>query len=687
MIEKFNNLSTRAKPRPELYHLYFRTSPTEPYQLVKDSLTSTLKIIRLYGPTSTGGVNYTTCHINPDMAKESFAHIKSDTYKVKSTYPSVKIPTPIYPHGVRTYYYTLPSGEKLEFQRGHGIDHADTVETGSPKSTLDAENFVPQNSYYNEHIRNPLVNNILRKDQLNYKEISVFYKDPFHRVKRAGKNNKYEDISIPEGFIFLTFTQQGEIQDTYYFPNFVQYEKLKKSFSSSEVSYKKFLDLYQFKNLEEWFCIPESTQGEAFEQHSRVNLAESLTNRLLIEGSNIFSHLQKEKFSEEQMPPKARIALLATLLEWNAQTAATLEFLDFSQQLSLVHLYTSSRTFYELDERHQAEKNQAIQNFLSDQHISKTARDIVSFLHTRTVFEVVKHSLFELTQILEKFLNPHPSSGEAFPLNSQHYKMMIKDSVYEFDLASLSPHYDLKKLKELIGGYKIYDLTKARDILECIDRRAQLGISARQILDLMRLYRDYPDLQGEEQEQFSKREKFWEETLNNFPEKDLTLIDKRKIADFYGARDLHEKKAIWLKIILTHIQEDPSPSNLLFIADSSYWGMGAFLQYKKEKDELIKPCDILALQIYQYLYLFSDLEDEEKRRAEEMFHFINEKLGSQILSSSLINSSHLKPLLMSKNITGEFIMNFSNFIFKLTGSYYDLQERVGKMFCGEEKFY
>ena len=92
------------------------------------------------------------------------------------------------------------------------------------------------------------------------------------RVKKKDVNYR---IPIPEGFLFLTFAESGEIQDVYYFPNFIDYEALK----AHQPNYKHFPALFRLPNLSQLFLVPEVTLGLVEEHQKKLTWPRALLTK------------------------------------------------------------------------------------------------------------------------------------------------------------------------------------------------------------------------------------------------------------------------------------------------------------------------------------------------------------------------------------------------------------------------
>jgi len=390
LTTEFEALSLVDRPQLESFHLYMRDEEEGAFRLVRATGTLTVKFVKIYGPTTDGSINYTTMS-PPPISKESLTQPRTDDlYAIKRPSAPTK-KSSSYPEGCKTYHYTSPQGVKLRFDLGHGTAHVDTVDQpGGLSSTKDPENYVPQNEVYNSPVRRDL-EDYFRQKGWTYKEISIYHRDCQYPITaRVRAQDKSYRIPIPEGFVLMALNKNSEIQQTYYFPNFVDYNSLMIGQAGTLKNY--FAGLYRIDDLQEWFWNPGITVGDVVDHLRQLDLAKMLADRLLALAPRLFSRL-----SEQQMPPKARVALLVKLLEWNVQSAASLEFVGLFHQINLVHFYTVPRIFYELDDRYQNEKDRALTDFLKDQTVSNEVHNIVGFLSQNANFLTLQKIVQELT--------------------------------------------------------------------------------------------------------------------------------------------------------------------------------------------------------------------------------------------------------------------------------------------------
>jgi hypothetical protein len=653
-LEEFSKLRLNTLPHPEVYHLYLRDHEGSTCRLVKDARSQTMRLVRLYGTVGIEAPNYVTRGQPATMLpKETLVNPLPTSFKGSRSYPSVASTS--YPTGVRTYYVTI-NGKRIELDRGHGVPHADTLQHAGKISTKDSENYVPQNVKYNSPIRRDLEADLSNK-RLSYKEICIYHNNFMYDVTaRVKKKDKNYNIPIPEGFLFLTFAEGGEIQDVYYFPNFIDYEELK----AHQPDYKHFPALYRLPNLSQLFLVPEVTLGLVEEHQEKVDLAQRLANKILLFAPTFFDHL-----TEQQMPPKARVALLTTLLEWNIESAATLEFLTFAHQLQLAQFYlTSRRNYWELDDRYEAEKKLSMSQFLGDKEVSPTAQQLVKFLDSHLNFLGLQAHLQGLVNRFEEVYRNasfHWKTPEFYP---EITTLTAKnDNTHQYNLAMIALT-DISKIKRLIGGASNHSLPRAQYVLSMIDARARQTPSiVMEKLGMMRLYHDNEGLG------VTERHIFWERAILEQVRSGvgITLLDRRRVADYYSYRKKANEKAFWLQQFVSYVQANPTLENFIQIADWCADRRAAFLQDLEEQVDPNAATRMLALQIYKALNYFSPSLYRE--RCAGPIHSLQESLGFYqsdplgIVKTNILSPVCLDPLL-DGGATGSMLKQLSYLLLK-----------------------
>jgi len=637
--KEFSSISLSTRPHPEIYSFYLRDDTEKDFQLVQDPATSSIRIVRLYGPTEEGLVNYVTMSTAP-TARETLSHTRSATYseKRKKGNELRKKRSTSYPEGCLAYNYTVKSGSSILLNRGHGTDHSDTSEHPGLLSTRDPENYTPQNEFYNGNVRGPLVEK-LRSNGQDYKEISIYHRDHDYHVEDHANISTSCNVPLPEGFVFLVFNKETSgsevcVQEAYYFPNLINYTEITPtSLPAGQTLFDYFCNLFQIKEeyFKEWFWNPAITLGDTDSHLEQLNLAEYLTEKLLA-----LSHFYFKDFSEEQIPPKARAALLSSLLEWNAQAAATLEFIGLEQQLNLVHLYRVSRNFYELDARYTSEKMQEMKKFLKDQSVSETASDIVqelfeeiqekrlSFLQTQQALQSLIHYIQEIEhndpdywENAKPFLEPVEDRdflqtfGTPYLIDvfcPDHKTIKIDGFSHSFRLSTLKPKTDLKALTELVGGFNIRDMDKAEKVLEIVESRARtIQTTIQDKLAFVAFYSDADKFPC------SAKAEEWEGVLKAQIEEGTSLLEKRQIADFYGLRNIREKQVFWLEQLVKQLDREPTIENFLAIAHWCGQPTGAFLQETNETTDHFVRSGSFTLGLNIYAALIFNKYEEVKR--------------------------------------------------------------------------
>ena len=245
------------------------------------------------------------------------------------------------------------------------------------------------------------------------------------------------------------------------------------------------------------------------------------------------------------MPPKARVALLTTLLEWNIESAATLEFLTFSHQLQLAQFYLASRrNYWELDDRYEAEKKRSMEQFVDDREVSPTAQQLVRFLETHLDFSSLQAQLQGIVNRFEEVYRNASFHWEIPELYPEITTLKAKnDETHQYNLAMITP-IDIPKIKRLIGGASNHSLPRAQYVLSIVNARArQIPSTVMEKLGMMRLYHDNEGLGDAE------KYLFWERAILEQVRSGIgvTLLDRRRVADYYSYRKKVSEKAFWLQ--------------------------------------------------------------------------------------------------------------------------------------------
>lgn len=318
-----------------------------------------------------------------------------------------------------------------------------------------------------------------------------------------------------------------------------------------------------------------------------MDLAQELVRRILVPAQDYFA-----RYTEDQMPPKARAALLATILEWNMQTAATLEFVSFENQLTLAYFYIHPQRFHRLDIRTSDEKNKALTEFLTSTSVSETAKEMVNFLTKYGSFSQMQELLLRIVRIYEEHYHNTPFLWQTPQLRSIEIPMQLANAVHSFNLLNLLPG-DIEHMFTLIGGYIPFNEQQAKTILRIIDQRLQKkGGAIDEILHILRLHYDYPALRNDE------RKKYWElELTKKGSSGEAKLLELRKLLDFYAYRDLKEARSLWTDKFIEHLKNNPSFNNFYDILVWITTQRACFQQGLEEYASTCKPATYLGYQI------------------------------------------------------------------------------------------
>ncbi len=324
-----SDLSIDSSPSPGLGKIYV-VSPDKQKELRQHSHVDAKMEVKVY----TDGI------VSPNFCSktgESIAEVRAKCRPKNLTYEEERW----YPMAAYSYQHLLPTGHRITFDRGHGCDHADTLEHIGILSTYDPDNFVPQNSFYNRNIRNHLVARI-RNAGGEYKEISLYHHTPYLT----------DGIRIPEAFIFIEL-YDGKADSAYFFPNFIAYEALdfEKQFNSN---YLNFLELFRVNALIEYFFIPFVQAQNPIPHMEQRDKSTILSNRIYLDIREMFSNMTEHAF-----PPRARSTLIKSIMNQGINTAAILDFEGLTCLETAVNHYSNNRVYWELDDRSEEERHAA----------------------------------------------------------------------------------------------------------------------------------------------------------------------------------------------------------------------------------------------------------------------------------------------------------------------------------------
>lgn len=220
-----------------------------------------------------------------------------------------------------------PSANYIVFDPGHGIDHAITITHNGSNSTADVRNYTPQNSYYNRHIRNPLVQYAEGK-KYSYKELAIYAEHPLFITRKKGVKKLTQPI--PEGFVFCLFKRDtGKIEEIFYFPNFDSYSE-QKSWEFFAQKYKVNTDI-----------------GEIIWGHHEVTSEQ--TRRLLQNRSEHVGYRSLsgrfEVLPEGKWLPAARNALIRTVAVYQMERAAEYD-VTTENMLQIAQIFNDEKFVY-----------------------------------------------------------------------------------------------------------------------------------------------------------------------------------------------------------------------------------------------------------------------------------------------------------------------------------------------------
>ena len=299
-----------------------KTGKTELKQITTNHSSYIDSDITVYAGDIPGEINYLAS--GDERSQESFAYTRAKTYKGSRKYP------------LKPYQYKSKTEDSivLSFDRGHGIDHAD----GDKDSSAAFENYTPQVSFYNQHIRNPLVKRI-RQNEGSYKEISIYDDDPTH-IDGGTR--------LPIGFIFMEFYNHKRAR-TYYFPNSIAYKSVEDENGDILEGYEKFCKFFEINDVGA-FKNSILEQG-AVEEHTRAIHDHSWIGYRTLSGR--FQIVPEEHGG---IPRAAQIALHKMIAVHHLQQAGELEFKTIEQKAALVRTFSSRFKYLTFDSKDSAKE-------------------------------------------------------------------------------------------------------------------------------------------------------------------------------------------------------------------------------------------------------------------------------------------------------------------------------------------
>ncbi len=586
-------LALQKKPHPQLFSLYLRPTVGQPYKLVIDSTMPIQQKIRIFGSEETN-ISYIT-HGSPVTlhSKEGLTTPQKAPSRDRSQ-PTAKSSS--YPEGCYTIYYATREGKIIQFQRGHIVSHKETIPHEGKISTKDPENYVAQHAKYNSPLRRDLVELRYHGTAYTYKEISVYHLDCLYNVTITDKKAPKPKVRVPvpEGFVLIIFKLNDDIETMYYFPNFIDYDEVKRNLS---VTHQPWYAPYEITALSDWFVIPHVSLDDIPGQKAQITIAEKVRRAIVEKAPSLFSTLH-----ESQMPQKARMALLLLLLEWNMQAAASLEFLTVKHKLNLVDFYTSHRSLYELDSRPHDERITSINDFIADPQFSKPAKDLVRFLKNNFVnFADLQKHLYAVMVDADSFMRYVPARCELADLAPHMYTIKTDHTKHAINLLAL-PQADIKGFQSIIGGLNTFDPEKALQVLTVIEDRlhATTEISVKDSIRLVNFYSHDPlfhDVQ---------KKGYWESKLKESKTKPR-LKELRKILDYYALHEVHEARKYWIGEFTRAIQANPDLDSFNNVARWCFKEKPAFLYSMEEYKDTLSAAHLLAFQILKGLeYVLPD---------------------------------------------------------------------------------
>ena len=503
------------------------------------------------------------------LSQTKVAYVANDNQAHRETFTSTLPKGQTYKNGRKHPFHAFSlklNGVTIDFDAGHGIDQADTVVRNGRNSSTDPQNFTPQNRFYNQNIRNHMVQHTIRPNGGAYKEISI-YDDtkPIH-VTLSSK----EKCELPVGFIFIAF-ENHQISRTFYFPNLISYENLIRE-KGLKPDYKSMMDYFEIQ--------PNSVsndiigQGEVDEHTRTLREHEERGYRSLSGRYDPVSHVK--------MPRPAKAALRRYLARHHLEQASHLEFRSIENKAALVRIYTDKMKYIHLDNASATEKAERQAQYW------KAYKDEEA--------------------VLAKELGVPPDqinlADYAIDFNVLHRRLnnqIPQDNLWEQALKRVQNTQ--KKLEE---GQGLYYPERAKTWLKRIEKTVDDNPVIDDLIKLLELY-DIPELTNSE-----KRNHF--EKLLIQQGKTASLEEQKSIGDYfyYQLRDgdregekaqLEKHVSHWLTIIEKGIFESRKITEITEAAEWYHKGYG-IIQRDREK----------ARALYKILLPYADKAERRRIR-------------------------------------------------------------------------
>ncbi|WP_032114039.1 hypothetical protein [Candidatus Paracaedibacter symbiosus] len=406
--------------------------------------------------------------------RETFTQTLKNTYKGGRKHPFSGFSFKVY-------------DENIDFDAGHGIDQADTVIANGRNSSTDPLNFIPQNRFYNQQIRNHIVNHAVRKyGEGSYKEVSVYDRDPaFLYTFKDGKQ-----CYLPIGFVFTIFKNHSP-ERTFYFPNFISYEKLKEQVvreKRKSLNYKGWMDYFEISSqtLSNTLITLGDSDGHirAVGNHAYKGYR-SLSGRF-------------DVLEDKDIPTPAKAALRRLQAIYHMEQAAHLEYRGVEHKAQLVRTFTSNMKYYALDkatDKQNTERGKAYRQAYEDEE--------------------------------QKYLEDHkePLNLIGYVTSLEYLTSRSTNKKSENDPRELALERVRQRQKELERGQSLYNLERAKQWLKRIEETVTQFPNVADIIRLLELY-GIPKIYNLE------KQNFFEGMLGDC-EKEASLEELKDIGDYF----------------------------------------------------------------------------------------------------------------------------------------------------------
>ena len=464
--------------------------------------------VKAYGTGNGTPVNYVATGTNGHH--ETFTPAMPQTYKASRKHP------------FKAFSKTI-NGINIDFDAGHGIDHADTLIANGWNSSKDPINFVPQNRYYNQTVRNNIVQHMVRKTGGSYKELAIYDDKPIiHQYSKGrGSNKQTYDLQLPIGFIFICFDNH-EVSRTFYFPNLIQYEK---------IGYKATCDKYEINPTGALDVTPVK-KGDAA-GHAQSVYQHSYMGYRSMSGSFDIA-------DNPHIPKTAKAALMKMLAIYHIEKTAEKEFETVEHKAALVRIFTDRMRYLAFDQTTPTQEKER----------DKKKKEIFK-----------RYSKYVSEKLREEF------DLEEYALQRKLYPTQVDGASTKVDIREQALSKAEAELAKIRAGSDLYLPQRAKSWLQRIENQVKDRGSIEDTIQLLELY-DIPKVSN------PGNKTYFQKLLEQKGKKRVSLDETRQIANYFHGQGDTAKKELWMKALLERFDTCKNRAELLNASDWYYKGYG-----------------------------------------------------------------------------------------------------------------